>query len=140
MAVLYIFLLLFFIIEVALISLMYYDACLVCGGIAAKPHPRFKILRYFIYIVCIFSFYFITVSGKIILVLIIMLLAGAAGMYTTCQYVAYFNIKIGSVRLGTWVTFTSAVFCMLIGEFFKTTDQTNSSVSMLFYFLTPCLV
>jgi hypothetical protein len=70
-AVGYIFALMFFLIEVFVISLMYYDACYVCGGIAAKPHPRFKILRFLIYVICIFAFYFITVTGKVILFLII---------------------------------------------------------------------
>lgn len=136
----FIFAMMFFFIEVSVISLLYYDVCFVCGGTAAKPHPRFKILRYFIYIICIMSYYFITVTGKVIMFLIISLVAGGIGVYTNIQYVPYFNKYIGMVRLGSYVAFTSAVFCMLIGEFFKSTDQTNSSVSMLFYFLTPCLM
>ena len=43
-------------------------------------------------------------------------------------------------RQGSIVAVTSSIFCCLISEFFDATGQTSSSVSILFYFLTPCLV
>jgi hypothetical protein len=105
-----------------IIALLYYDCCFVCGGIAAKPHPRFKIVRFFIYIICISMFYFLQITGKVEIFLTTCLILGITGCYINCQYVPYFNSKVGAVRLGTFVTFTSAVFCMLVGEFFKSTD------------------
>jgi hypothetical protein len=131
---------LLYLIEVVTIALLYYDSCFVCGGIAAKPHPRFKLLRYFIYIMVISMFYFLDITGKVEIFLTSCFILGIIGSYAHCQYVPYFNYRIAALRLGTFVTFTSAVFCLLAGEFFKGTDQTNSSVSMLFYFLTPCIV
>ena len=124
----------------ALTSLLCYDFCMVCGGTTAKPHPRFKVLRLGSFVAVIFSYYFINTGGKVILFLLISMVVGVVLCYVYSQYIPYFNSKICNVRLGALVTFTSATFCMLIGEFFKNTDQTNSSVTMLYYFLTPCLI
>jgi PAS domain S-box-containing protein len=138
--ILYVFLACIFVGVVALCSMLYYDFCLICGGIMAKPHPRFKLLRLASYIIIIFSYYFITTTGKVILYLVICLLVGLVLCYVFTQYMPYYNKRMCNMRLGSVVSFTSSVFCMLIGEFFRSTDQTNSSVTMLFYFLTPCLV
>ena len=125
---------------ILLSALLYYDLCMICGGTMAKPHARFKVLRLVSYALIIFSYYFITTNGKIILYLIICLLAGIVLCFVYSQYIPYYNTRICNIRLGVVVTFTSASFCMLVGEFFKSTDQTNSSITMLYYFLTPCLV
>lgn len=129
-----------FLAVIALSSMLYYDFCQMCGGLMAKPHARFKLLRLASYVVVIFSFYFITTTGKVILFLVICLCIGLIEIYVFTQYMPYYNFKMCNLRLAAQVSFASAVFCMLIGEFFKSTDQTHSSVTMLFYFLTPCLV
>ena len=121
-------------------SVLYYDMCFVCGGVMAKPHPRIKLLRLLGYSIVIFAYYFTTSSAKVVLFLLISLAVGALLSYIHTQYMPYFHSSICKMRQGSLIAFTSAIFCMLIGEFFKTTDQTNSSVTMLFYFLTPCLV
>lgn len=123
-----------------LTSLFYYDLCMICGGPMAKPHPRFKLFRLFCYVAIIFTYYFVDISGKIIVFLVVSLVAGITMCYFYTQYIPYYNLTMCKIRLAAIMIFTSAVFCMLIGEFFKSTDQTNSSVTMLFYFLTPCLV
>ena len=105
----------------------------------AKPHTRFKLLRILGYIAIIFCYYFIETTGKVILFLVICLVIGLILSYVYTQYIPYYNLTICNLRLASIVCFTSAVFCLLIGEFFKSTDQTNSSVTMLFYFLSPCL-
>ncbi|OMJ95244.1 hypothetical protein SteCoe_1458 [Stentor coeruleus] len=125
---------------VGICAMLYYELCAMCGGPMAKPHSRFKLLRIGGYIVIIFCNYFIDVTGKIILFLVISLVVGLILSYVYAQYIPYYNITMCKIRLAGIVCFTSAIFCMLIGEFFKSTDQSNSSVTMLFYFLTPCLV
>ena len=123
-----------------LCSMLYYDFCALCGGIMAKPHCRFKLLRIAGYLAIIFSYYFINTAGSIILFLVISLIVGLILCYVYTQYIPYYNLTMCNLRLATFVSFTSCVFCMLIGEFFNSTDKSNSSVTMLFYFLTPCLV
>ena len=83
-AFLYAFLLLLFFVEIGLISLMYYDCCYVCGGYASKPHPRLKLLRFAFYTIVIFSFYFINVTGKETLFLIVSLVVGMVASYLNC--------------------------------------------------------
>ncbi|CAG9322241.1 unnamed protein product [Blepharisma stoltei] len=125
---------------IILCSMLYFDFCQICGGFMGKPHCRLKLLRLSSYVGLIFSYYFITTAGKVILFLIVCLALGIIISYAMIQYVPYYNLRMCHIRLGAIVSFTSAVFCMIIGEFFKSTDQTNSSVTMLFYFLTPCLI
>ena len=125
---------------VCLCGMLYFDICAMCGGVMAKPHSRFKLLRLAAYLAIICCYYFIETTGKIILFLVICLVIGLVLCYVYTQYIPYYNMTMCNIRLASIVCFTSAVFCMLIGEFFKSTDQSNSSVTMLFYFLTPCLV
>jgi len=125
---------------VVLCSLLYYDLCLVCGGLKSKPHPRIKVLRQLCFLGLIVVFYFASTSAAVLLFLFTSLAIGTLLSYIHIQYMPYHHLKVCKLRQASVVAFTSAVFCMLIGEFFKTTDQTNSSVTMLFYFLTPCLV
>ena len=129
-----------YLLFVSICSLLFYDFCLVCGGLKSKPHPRIKILRQLGIFGVILTFYFASNSAGIILFLLISLFIGLVLSYLHTQYMPYYNFTVCKMRQASIVSFTSAVFCMLIGEFFKTTDQTNSSVTMLFYFLTPCLV
>jgi hypothetical protein len=72
---------LLYLVEVCTIALLYYDSCFVCGGIAAKPHPRFKILRFLIYIICISMFYFLDITGKVEIFLTTCLILGIIGSY-----------------------------------------------------------
>lgn len=123
-----------------LCSLLYYDMCLVCGGLKSKPHPRIKALRQLCILGLIVVFYFASTSAALLLFLFTSLALGLLLSYLHTQYMPYHHLKVCKLRQASVVAFTSAVFCMLIGEFFKTTDQTNSSVTMLFYFLTPCLI
>ena len=125
---------------VCICGMLYYDMCSMCGGVMAKPHSRFKLLRITAYLAIICCYYFIDTTGKVILFLVICLVIGLVLCYVYTQYIPYYNMTMCNLRLASIVCFTSAVFCMLIGEFFRNTDQSNSSVTMLFYFLTPCLV
>mmetsp|Transcript_21678 Transcript_21678/g.3573 ORF Transcript_21678/g.3573 Transcript_21678/m.3573 type:complete len:201 (+) Transcript_21678:382-984(+) len=120
--ILYVFATCIFIGIIALSAMLYYDFCCICGGIMAKPHARFKLLRLASYTVIIFSYYFITTEGKVILFLVISLLIGLILCYVFTQYMPYFNRRMCNMRLASAVSFTSAVFCMLIGEFFRSTD------------------
>jgi PAS domain S-box-containing protein len=124
----------------AICAVLYFDLCYFCGGTMAKPHGRFKLLRLASYVAIIFCYHFINTSGSIILFLVICLVIGLILCYVFSQYLPYYNMTMCNLRLASIVCFTSAVFCMLIGQFFQSTDSSNSSVTMLFYFLTPCLV
>mmetsp|Transcript_25557 Transcript_25557/g.4267 ORF Transcript_25557/g.4267 Transcript_25557/m.4267 type:complete len:84 (-) Transcript_25557:502-753(-) len=62
-------------------AMLYFDYCCICGGMMAKPHARFKLLRLTSYIVIIFSYYFITTEGKVIFFLVISLLIGLVLCY-----------------------------------------------------------
>jgi PAS domain S-box-containing protein len=123
-----------------LCSIFYYDFCQMCGDLMAKPHSRFKLVRLALYVAVIFCFYFITTSGKVILYLVVCIAVGVIELFIFTQYLPYYSLQISHVRLSSQVAFLSAAFCMLIGEFFNSTDATHSSVTMLFYFLTPCLI
>lgn len=125
---------------IVLCSMLYYDFCQVCGGVMAKPHPRFKLCKLASIVAIVYSNYFIMISGKEILFLIICLIISLFMCYSFIQYIPYYNMRMCNIRLSAWVAFLSAVFCLIIGQFFNSTDETNSSITMLFYFLTPCLV
>ncbi|CAG9333953.1 unnamed protein product [Blepharisma stoltei] len=119
---------------------LYYDFCPICGNMMGKPHSRFKILKLGVIVTIIYCNYFIMISGKEILFLIVCLAISLIKCYVFIQYIPYYNMRMCNVRLAEWVAFLSAVFCLIIGQFFNSTDETNSSITMLFYFLTPCLV
>lgn len=121
-------------------AVLYYDLCMVCGNVMAKPHPRVKLVRMGSYLAMVMMYYFIDISGKVILFLILSLLFTLLLTYLHAHYLPYYSLFICKLRLSALTLYLSALLCMLIGEFFKGTDQSNSSVSMLFYFLTPCLV
>jgi len=121
-------------------AVLYYDLCMVCGNALAKPHPRVKLVRMGSYLAMVMMYYFIDISGKVILFLILSLLLTLLITYLHTHYLPYYSPFICKLRLSALTLYLSALLCMLIGEFFKNTDQSNSSVSMLFYFLTPCLV
>lgn len=125
---------------VLLCSGLYYECCIICGGTMAKPHARFKLIQKLGFTVVIFTYHFATSTGKVIIYLSFSLIVGLVLCYLYAQYVPYFNLRMCKLKMAVIVAFTSAIFCMFIGEFFKSTDQTNSSVTMLFYFLTPCLI
>lgn len=121
-------------------AVLYYDLCMVCGNAMAKPHPRVKLVRMGSYLAMIMMYYFIDISGNIILFLVLSLLLTLLLTYLYAHYLPHYSLFICKLRLSALTLYLSALLCMLIGEFFKSTDQSNSSVSMLFYFLTPCLV
>lgn len=121
-------------------GMLYYDMCALCGGVTSMPHTRFKLLRYAGYIIIIFSYYFIETYGKVILFLVISLVVSLILCYAYVQYLPYYNQTILDLRLASLTTFTTAIFCMLVAEVFNSTDSSNSSVTMMFYFLTPCLI
>jgi len=123
-----------------LCSLLYFELCMFCGGVMSKPHSRLKLLRLVGYTAVVLTQYFVDTNGKAIVFLLVALCAGALQCYVYAQYIPYYNLLMCKIRLASAVIFTSAAFCMLIGEFFKSTTQTTSSVTMLFYFLTPCMV
>lgn len=125
-----------------LMSALYYDFCMYCGSIKAKPHPRFKLLRLVLYTAVIFTCYFAPQdsSASVIISLLVSLACGSLLSFVMLQYIPYYNPRILRIRMGAAVAFTCAAFCLLIGECFRSADSTNSSVTMLFYFLTPCLV
>lgn len=125
---------------VLLCSGLYYECCMICGGTMAKPHARFKLVQKLGLTIVIFTYHFATSTGKVIIYLSFSLAVGLILCYLYAQYIPYFNLRMCKLKMSVMVAFTSAVFCMFIGEFFKSTDQTNSSVTMLFYFLTPCLI
>ena len=125
---------------VLLCSGLYYETCMICGGTMAKPHSRFKLIQKIGFTVVIFTYHFVTSTGKVIIYLSFSLVVGLILCYLYAQYIPYYNLRMCKLKMAVVVAFTSAVFCMFIGEFFKSTDQTNSSVTMLFYFLTPCLI
>jgi len=125
---------------VLLCSGLYYECCMICGGTMAKPHARFKLMQKLGLTIVIFTYHFATSTGKVIIYLSFSFAVGLILCYFYAQYIPYFNLRMCKLKMSVIVAFTSAVFCMFIGEFFKSTDQTNSSVTMLFYFLTPCLI
>jgi PAS domain S-box-containing protein len=125
---------------VMLCTLLYYDFCQICGGIMAKPHPRISLLRLCSIVAVIFSSYFIEVTWKVVIFLVICLILGVTQVYVFTQYIPYFNSKMSNLRLAAQVSFTSAACCMIVSEFFKSTDQPDSSISLIYYSLTPCLI
>lgn len=123
-----------------LCSLLYFELCMFCGGVMSKPHSRLKLLRLVGYTAVVLTHYFVDTSGKAIVFLLVALCVGVLQCYVYAQCIPYYNLLMCKIRLASAVVFTSAAFCMLIGEFFNSTTQTTSSVTMLFYFLTPCMV
>ena len=123
-----------------LCGLLYFELCMYCGGVSSKPHSRFKCVRLVCFAAVVLTQYFVETSGKQVVFLLVALCVGALQCYVYIQYVPYYQLLLCKIRLATAVAFTSASFCMLIGQFFNSTTQTTSSVSMLFYFLTPCLI
>ena len=125
-----------------LMAALYYDYCRFCGSIKAKPHPRFKLLRLILYTVVIFMHYFTPQDSRagVIIYLLVSLACGGVMVFVKMHYLPYFHPRILRIRLASAVLFTCAAFCLLIGECFRSADSTNSSVTMLFYFLAPCLV
>lgn len=121
-------------------AVLHYDICMICGNIMAKPHPRVKFLRLGYYLVMIMMYYFIDIAGKIVLFLCFSIVLTVLLGYLYAHYLPYYNIWICKLKLAGLTIYLSALICMLIGEGFKSTDQSRSSVSMLFYFLTPCLI
>lgn len=126
----------------SLFAALYYDYCRYCGSIKAKPHPRFKLLRLFLYTAVVFTHYFSTQDSRtsVVVCLLVCLACGTLLSFVQMHYLPYFHPRILRIRLGAAVSFACASFCLLIGEVFRSADSTNSSVTMLFYFLTPCLV
>ena len=124
---------------IVMFAMLYYDFCFACGGYASKPHPYIKILRLFCYLIIIFAFNF-TIYEKVTVYLVISLSMGVILSYFSTQYMPYFNSRICKMRQISILTFTSAVFSLIIGEFFQKTDSSHTSSTMLFYVFTPFLV
>lgn len=122
------------------ISLLYNETSMSSGNLSAKPHPRFKLLRLISYTIIIYAYYFTTGSSSSPIYLTIALAIGLITCYVYAQYVPYYHIKVSKARLASQVWFTSAIFCLIVGAIFSSTDRNNSSISMLLYFLTPCLL
>ena len=119
---------------------MYFVASNWSGGCDAKPHTRYELVRLLSICVLILCFYFINANGKVILFLLITFVIFLANCVALIRLMPYYNMTFNMFRQGSIVTVTSAIFCCIISEFFNATNQTSSSISILFYFLTPCLV
>lgn len=105
--------------------------CQIYGGLTAQPHPRCKLLKLFFYVIIILSYYFITTEGKEIVYLLLCFIVGGILSYLHIQYIPLFNARICVVVMASFVVFTTAAFCALVGELSKYTGQTNPSVTIL---------
>ena len=122
------------------VTLLYNETSMSSGNLSAKPHPRFKLLRLISYTIIIYAYYFSSGSSGSPIYLTIALAVGLITCYVYAQYVPYYHLKVSKARLASQVWFTSAIFCLIVGAIFSSTDRNNSSISMLLYFLTPCLL
>jgi hypothetical protein len=123
-----------------LCSALYGDFCMVSGGHTAKPHPRFKILRLLAYLEIICFYYFLDITGKALIFLGASLLTGCLLCYVHVQYLPYYSLTVCKVRLAGFTLFTTAILVLLIHQFTIATSQTSSSISYLYFFLSPPLV
>lgn len=129
-----------YLVIAGLCTIFYYDFCQACGNIMSKPHSRIKLLRLGNFVVVIFSSYFLAPMTNMTLFLIVCLLVSLTESFIYIYYLPYYNQRMCYLRMFSPVILGSAAFCILIGEIFNSSEQSRSSVSMLFYFLTPCLV
>lgn len=114
--------------------------CMESGEFTAKPHPRFKILRLLAYMEMISMYYFLDIKGKTLIFLSACLATGWLLCYVHLQYLPYYDLTVCKVRLAGFTLFTTAVSVLLIDQFTLATDQANSSISYLYFFLSLPLV
>ena len=123
-----------------LCSALYGNFCMASSELTAKPHPRFKLLRLLAYMAMISMYYFLDITGKALIFLSVCLVTGWLLCYVHLQYLPYYDSTVCKVRLAGFTLFTTTVSVLLIDQFTVATGQTNSSISYLYFFLSPPLL
>ena len=103
-----------------------------------QPYPRFNLVKLGLY-VAVISGYYLFATKTFGVFLGVGLFSGGALCYLHVFYVPFYNFKANTLRICAYGTFGSACLCLLLKEVMPT-QTASQSASVLFYFLTPCLV
>ena len=129
-----------YLLVLVICSAMYFDMCPVCGNKMGKPHCRFKLFKLGCYLVVVMCYYFINVQGKGTWYSVVCTLIGVLFCYSYIKYLPYYQTRILSLKLSCAVSFASASACLLISQILHNTSDSSKTISLLYYFQTPCLV